>query len=153
MDRTSITPLRLGHVALAAADPRRLGAFYRELLDLQIVRDIDHPLAGREVQLSGDPARGHELVFMTNEQARHVAFEVGTRALLRSVYRRAREQGAPIPYAHDTGRALSFYIRDPEQNAIEIYWPTGHPRRDRPPVSDEAEIQALVAGSDRGVGS
>ena len=87
---------------------------------------------------------------MTNEQARHVAFEVGTRDLLSSVYRRARERGVPIPYARDTGCALSLYIRDPDQNVVEIYWATGKPRRDRLPISNDAEIRALLTGYSRG---
>ena len=46
------SPPRLTHVALAASDPQRLGAFYSDLLDLKIVRETEHPLAGHELQLS-----------------------------------------------------------------------------------------------------
>jgi catechol-2,3-dioxygenase len=139
---------RLGHVALPASDPHRLGGFYRDLLDLQIVRETDHPLAGQEVQLTGHPLDGsHELVFFTNPEARHVAFGVDTRDQLTSYYGRAREAGVAIPYAHDSGRAISFFLRDPEDNLVEIYWATGQPRRENPPISDPAAIHQLVAGA------
>jgi catechol-2,3-dioxygenase len=142
------TPPRLGHVALTANDPQRLGAFYRAVLDLQVVRETNHPLAGDEVQLSGDPAvEDHELVFFTNPQARHIAFGVDTREDLTAYYTRAREHGAPVPYAHDSGRAISFFIRDPDDNLVEIYWVTGQPRREDPPLSDDAAIHELITGS------
>ena len=63
-------------------------------------------------------------MFFTNPQARHTAFEVNTRDDLTSYYARARERGVPILYGHDTGRAISFFIRDPEDNLVEIYWAT-----------------------------
>jgi catechol 2,3-dioxygenase-like lactoylglutathione lyase family enzyme len=139
---------RLGHVALAATDPQRLGAFYRDMLDLQIVRDTNHPLAGHEIQLSGHPSEAdHELVFFTNPQARHTAFRVDSRKQLVAYYARARERGVEIPYGHDTGRAISFFIRDPENNLVEIYWATGRPGRESPPISDAAGIDSLITGA------
>jgi catechol 2,3-dioxygenase-like lactoylglutathione lyase family enzyme len=136
---------RLGHVALAASDPQRLGAFYHDMLDLEIVRDTNHPLAGHEIQLSGHPSGGdHELVFFTNPQAPHIAFGVDSPQHLTVYYVRARERGVEIPYGHDTGRAISFFIRDPENNLVEIYWATGRPRRENPPISDQAEIDKLI---------
>lgn len=46
---------------------RRLASFYRDLLDLQIVRDAGNPLTGDAVLLSGDPLReDHELVLLSN---------------------------------------------------------------------------------------
>jgi catechol-2,3-dioxygenase len=86
-------------------------------------------------------------VFFTNPQARHVAFGVATRGQLTSYYHRARDVGVAIPYAHDNGRSISFFIRDPENNLVEIFWETGQPRRENPPVSDNAAIHKLIAGA------
>ena len=44
---------RLGHVAISAREPHRVAAFYRDLLDLQIVRDGGNPLTGDAVLLRG----------------------------------------------------------------------------------------------------
>ena len=53
---TPTHPLGLGHAAISVRDPNRVAAFYRALLDLQIVRDGGNALTGRTVLLSGDPA-------------------------------------------------------------------------------------------------
>ena len=52
--RATVTPPRLGHEAVAASDPQRLAAFYRDLLELQIVRQTSNPQVGAAVLLSGD---------------------------------------------------------------------------------------------------
>jgi catechol-2,3-dioxygenase len=139
------TPPRLGHVAITAHDPAREAEFYRYLLDTQIVRQSSNALIGDAVLLSGDPAReDHEIVFITNGAARHVAFRVDTREQLRAVYGRANHRGLEIPYALDSGIAVSFFVRDPEGNPVEIYVAGNEPHRDTPPLSDPGEIDELI---------
>ena len=141
-------PPRLGHVAIAARDAERAAEFYRELLDLRIVRRASNRLAGDAVLLSGDPVReDHELVFVTNPGASHIAFRVDTPEQLRAFYTRAKRQGLPIPYALDSGVAIGFFVRDPEGNTVEIYLARPQPRGDRPPVSDPGLIDELILGS------
>jgi catechol-2,3-dioxygenase len=132
---------------MTAGDPVRLAEFYRDLLGLQIVRRVSNPLGGDGVLLSGDPAReDHELVFFTNAAAEHVAFRVDTLRELETVYAAARGRGLPIPYAHDSGIARGFFVRDPEDNAVEIYVAQSRPGRERPPLSDPGEIDRLILG-------
>lgn len=140
------TPPRLGHVALAARDPYRLGAFYAAVLGLRVVRRVDHPLAGHELQLGGNRVCQHQVVFSTNPEAGHVGFEVDTRAGLARSYARASDLGLEIPYAHATGRAVSFFVRDPEGSLVEVYWATGLARRESPPLSDRRAIHGLITG-------
>jgi hypothetical protein len=105
---TEMTAPWLDHVALAAADPQRLDALSRELLDLQIMRETGYWLAGREVQLSGHPAdRDHELVFSTSPRVRHVAFRVDTRVQFSSCYHCVREQGDSIRTRTTPARATA----------------------------------------------
>ena len=134
-------------MALVASDPQRLAAFYQDLLDLQIVRQTSNPQVGAAVLLSGDPGiEDHELVFLTNPAAQHVAFRVDSLERLRALYRRAKRQGLEIPFALDSGVALGFFVRDPEGNALEIHLGANHSHRDEPPLGDPDEIDRLIVG-------
>ena len=138
---------RLGHLAINADDPERAAEFYRELLDLQIVREASNPLIGDAVMLSGDPVReDHELVLVTNRSAEHIAFRVETLEHLRTVYARAKRRGLQIPYALHSGVAVGFFVRDPEGNAVEIYLARSDQRTERPPLSDPDLIDELILG-------
>ena len=144
----SSTPARLGHTAITVSDPARVAEFYRELLDLEIVRRTRSPLAGDAVLLSGEPSEeDHELVLTTNASARHIAFRVRTPEQLTALYRRAKERGLQVPYALDLGVAVGFFVRDPEGNAVEIYMARHEPRNDKPPLTDPDEIDSLILGS------
>jgi len=139
---------RLGHVAISVRSPDRVAAFYRDLLGLQITRQGGNPLTGHAVLLSGDPAReDHELALFSNRGAQHVAFRVATVDQLRSLYDRAKEHGLAIPYALDSSVAVGFFLRDPEDNAVEIYLARSRPGQDRPPLADPDEIDRLIRGS------
>jgi catechol-2,3-dioxygenase len=144
------SPARLGHVAIRARDPERVADFYRELLDLQIVRQASNPLVGDAALLSGDPAReDHELVLVSNDNAQHIAFRVDSPEQLRTLYARAKRQGLQIPYALDSGVAVGFFVRDPEGNAVEVYLPRSGGRSDRPPLTDPDLIDHLILSDSR----
>jgi catechol 2,3-dioxygenase len=139
---------RLGHTAISARDPGRVAEFYRDLLGLEIVRRTSNPLIGDGVLLSGDHGReDHELVFLTNPAAEHLAFRVDNIEQLRELYRGAKERGLQIPYGLDSGIALSFFVRDPEDNAVEIYFTPSQARNEKPPLSDPSEIDRLILGT------
>lgn len=140
---------RLGHVAIAVREPRRVAAFYRDLLDLQIVRDAGNQLTGDAILLSGDPVQeDHELVLFTNPAAEHIAFRVETAHELRTLYTRAKQRGVDVPYALDSSVAVGFFVRDPQEHAVEIYLPRSRPGRDRPPLSDPEEIDRLILSNE-----
>lgn len=114
----------LYHVGLHAKDPSQMAAFYRDVIGLQIVSRVDHPMA-RMIFLSSRPhEEAHELVFTSNPEGAHVAFKVETLADLRAFYQHIVEKGLPIEAAFNHGASLAFYFRDLESNLIEIYWPT-----------------------------
>jgi catechol-2,3-dioxygenase len=130
---TTLTPPRVGHIARASGDPRRLAEFYRDLLDLQIVREAQNDIMGDAVLLSGHPDdEDHELVFVSKPEANHTAFRVGSAEALRELYGRARARGIAVPYALDSGIARSFFVRDPDGNAIEVYSPRAGSDETRP---------------------
>jgi catechol-2,3-dioxygenase len=142
---TAVTPPTVGHIAKAARDPHRLAEFYRDLLGLQIVREVTNQLAGDSVLLSGNPDKeDHELVFITRPESTHSAFRVDSAETLRALYDRARGRGIAVPYALDNGIARSFFVRDPEGNAIEVYLATREPLRETPPLADPDAIDRLM---------
>lgn len=114
----------LYHVGLHAKDPVQMAAFYRDVIGMQIVSNVDHPIA-RMIFLSSRPhEEAHELVFTSNPELAHVAFKVETLADLRAFYQQIVEMGLPIKTAYNHGASLAFYFHDLESNLIEIYWPT-----------------------------
>ena len=142
------TPPHVGHIARLTSDPHRLAHFYRDLLDLQIVREASNRIMGDAVLLSGRPDdEDHELVFVTKPEAIHTAFRVENLELLRTFYNRGRASGIEVPYALDTGVARGFFVRDPDGNAIEIYAALDGQRRETPPVADPDAIDRLIRGS------
>jgi catechol-2,3-dioxygenase len=119
------TKVRLGHVALPAQNPGALAAFYHELLGLEQTLQGTLPNMGDFVFLSDDAsARQQTMALMTRAEARHVAWEVESLAALQGIYATAKAQGAPVLFALDHGATLSLYLRDPEGNSLEVYWPT-----------------------------
>ena len=141
----TVTPPTVGHIARAARDPHGLAEFYRDLLDLRIVREVGNRLAGDSVLLSGHPEKeDHELVFITKPESTHTAFRVDSVETLSALYDRARGRGIAVPYALDNGIARSFFVRDPEGNAIEVYLATREPLRGTPPLADPEAIDRLM---------
>ena len=142
---TTVTPPTVGHIARAARDPHGLAEFYRDLLDLRIVREVGNQLAGDSVLLSGHPDKeDHELVFITKPESTHTAFRVDSVETLSALYDRARGRGIAVPYALDNGIARSFFVRDPEGNAVEVYLATREPLRGTPPLADPEAIDRLM---------
>ena len=121
--------MKLGHIGLAAKDPTTLAVFYEHLLGLRKVGEAQTEQSGSMVFLSTQPGGPPDLQLMSNPQGMHVAFKVDSLAELRELHREAPRRGAPVVMSLDHGPTLSFYVRDPEGNACEVYWETG--RRSR----------------------
>ncbi len=117
--------MRLGHVALAAKDPKGLARFYQRFLGLQRVGEAITERTGAMVFLSTEPGGTPELQLMTNPEGGHVAFKVDSLSELRELFAEAPERGARVVMSLDHGSTFSFYVRDPEGNACEVYWETG----------------------------
>jgi len=148
--------VRLGHIALPARNPREVAAFYREFLGLDVTLEGALPALGAFVFLSDHPPEKEQtLTFMTKPEARHIAWEVESLAALKALYAEATARGIPIDVAFNHRVSLSLYLRDPEGNGLEIYWPTGqtaeglHAEPFDPAMLDqpEATLLALVGAS------
>jgi len=117
--------VRLGHVALAAKDPKGLAGFYERFLGLEVVGEVVTERTGAMVLLSTELGGPAELQLMSNPEGGHVAFKVDSLAELRELYADAPRRGARVVMSFDHGSTFSFYVRDPEGNACEVYWETG----------------------------
>jgi len=118
--------VKLGHVALSAQNPGALAAFYHALLGLEQTLEGTLPNLGDFVFLSDTTnERQQTLTFMTRAEARHVAWEVESLTALQGIYAAAKAQDALVLFALDHGVTVSLYLRDPEGNSFEVYWPTG----------------------------
>jgi catechol 2,3-dioxygenase len=134
---------RIGHVHLKVADIDRALAFYNGVLGFDLIQRYGpgaaflsaggyHHHVGLNTweSLGGPPpARGTTGLY-------HVAILYPTRAALADALRRLIKAGIPLDGASDHGVSEALYLRDPDQNGIELY-------RDRP----EAEWPRNADGS------
>ena len=66
----------------------------------------------------------HDIVFSRDPTLAHIAFKVDTLAVLLAAYQGVCARNISVQtYTH--GMSLAAYFRDPEDNLIELYWPTG----------------------------
>jgi catechol 2,3-dioxygenase-like lactoylglutathione lyase family enzyme len=119
----------LGHVGISVSDIDKMLDFYTRVLGLTVT-DGGGPGA-RGVFLSADPHREHhEFVLGVRpghrSNAQQVSFTVGSLDDLRELYRAIRDHPeCQIERVVSHGIAIGCYFRDPEDNHIEVYWPTG----------------------------
>ena len=120
---------RIGHVHLKVADLDRSLAFYCGILGFELKQrygrqaaflsagGYHHHLGLNTWESKGGspPARGTTGLF-------HVAILYPTRAALADALRRLIEAKVPLDGASDHGVSQALYLRDPDQNGIELYW-------------------------------
>jgi catechol 2,3-dioxygenase len=136
--------VRIGHVHLKVADLDRALKFYRDVLGFEITQRY----GGEAVFLSAGGYH-HHIGLNTWESAGgeppapgstglyHVAILYPTRALLADAVRRVLRAGTELDGASDHGVSEAIYLRDPDQNGVELYWDRP---RDSWPRSDGGEL-------------
>ena len=124
---------RIGHVHLKVADLDRAVAFYHGVLGFEVMQRW-----GRSAAFLSAGGYHHHIGLNTWESAGgtpppagttglyHVAIRYPTRAELADALRRVLEADIPLEGASDHGVSEALYLRDPDQNGVELYW-------DRPP--------------------
>lgn len=125
--------VRIGHVHLKVADLDRALAFYCGVLGFELMQRMGtgaafvsaggyhHHIGLNTWQSAGGspPPRGSTGLF-------HVAVLYPSRPALADALRRLIAAGIALDGASDHGVSEALYLRDPDQNGIELYW-------DRPP--------------------
>lgn len=133
MDTTSSSPLspavRIGHVHLKVADLERALGFYTGVLGFTLMQRL-----GREAAFISAGGYHHHIGLNTWESRGgkppppgttglyHTAILYPTRAALADALRRVLKAGLRLDGAADHGVSEALYLRDPDQNGVELYW-------------------------------
>ena len=150
---------RIGHVHLKVADLERAIGFYSGVLGFEVMQYYS---GGRAAFLSAGgyhhhiglntwesaggtpPPPGHTGLF-------HTAFLYPDRAALAQAVRRVLDAGITIDGAADHGVSEAIYLRDPDENGVELYcdkpeaaWPRDAEGR-LAMVNDPLDLGALLA--------
>ncbi len=130
--------VRIGHVHLKVADLERALGFYCGVLGFELTQRYGpgaafisaggyHHHIGLNTweSLGGPPPPpGSTGLF-------HLAIVYPTRGALADALRRLQRAGIPLDGASDHGVSEALYLRDPDENGVELYWdrpPAGWPR-------------------------
>ena len=127
--------VRIGHVHLKVADLERALRFYCGVLGFELTQRY-----GTQAAFISAGGYHHHIGLNTWESLGgsppppgttglyHTAILYPTRRALADALRRVIEAGIPLDGASDHGVSEAIYLRDPDENGVELY-------RDRPPES------------------
>jgi catechol 2,3-dioxygenase len=136
---------RIGHVHLKVADIERALRFYVGVLGFELVTTY-----GDQAAFISAGGYHHHIALNTWESLGasppppgttglyHLAILYPTRAELGDALRRVEEAGVHLDGASDHGVSEALYLRDPDQNGVELYW-------DRPEAAWPRDEQGRIA--------
>ena len=128
---------RIGHVHLKVADLKRALDFYCGVLGFELTQRY-----GSQAAFVAAGGYHHHIGLNTWESARgspppggttglyHLAILYPTRATLADALRRLMAAGVQLDGASDHGVSEALYLRDPDENGVELYW--DRPRQEWP---------------------
>lgn len=121
--------IRIGHVHLKVADLERALQFYTGVLGFTLMqrfgRDAAFISAGgyhHHIGLNTWESRGGSPPPRGSTGLYHTAILYPTRASLADAVQRVLKAGIPLDGAADHGVSEAIYLRDPDQNGVELYW-------------------------------
>ncbi len=121
--------VRIGHVHLKVADLDRALEFYRDVLGFELTQRY-----GPSAAFLSAGGYHHHLGLNTWESLGgaapppgttglyHLAILYPTRAELADALRRVLKAGIALDGAADHGVSEALYMRDPDDNGVELYW-------------------------------
>src|SRR5215475_9897446 len=127
--RPVATQTRIGHVHLKVSDLERAIRFYRDVLGFELTQRY-----GRQAAFLSAGGYHHHIGLNTWESAGgspppprstglyHVAILYPTRALLADALKRLLTANIELGGASDHGVSEALYLRDPDDNGVELYW-------------------------------
>lgn len=121
--------VRIGHVHLKVADLKRALGFYCDVLGFHVTQrygdsavfiaagDYHHHIRLNTWESEGGspPPRGSTGLY-------HTAILYPTRALLADALHRVMKAGIALDGASDHGVSEALYLRDPDNNGVELCW-------------------------------
>ena len=128
-DRPIHPGAKIGHVHLKVADLDRALAFYCGVLGFELMQRY-----GTQAAFIAAGGYHHHIGLNTWESLGgsppppgstglyHTAILYPTRPALAGALRRLTAAGVPLDGASDHGVSEALYLRDPDQNGVELYW-------------------------------
>ena len=120
---------RIGHVHLKVSDLERAIGFYRDVLGFELMQRM-----GSSAAFLSAGGYHHHIGLNTWDSAGgappapgttglyHLAILYPTRAELGDALRRLIKANIPLDGASDHGVSEALYLRDPDDNGVELYW-------------------------------
>lgn len=148
----------IGHVHLKVADLERAVAFYSGVLGFDVVERMGAQAAflsaggyHHHIGLNTWESRGGRPPDPGATGLFHVAIRYPDRAALADALRRLLKAGVALDGAADHGVSEALYLRDPDENGLELYW--DRPREEWPRRPDGSlhmfthslDVDALLA--------
>jgi catechol 2,3-dioxygenase len=137
--------VRIGHVHLKVADLERALAFYCGVLGFDLTQRY-----GTQAAFISAGGYHHHIGLNTWESLGgsppppgatglyHVAILYPTRKALADALRSVLDAGIPLDGASDHGVSEALYLRDPDDNGVELYWDRPHEAWPRTPQGELA---------------
>ena len=120
---------RIGHVHLKVADLDRALAFYRDVLGFELTQRFGSQAAfisaggyHHHIGLNTWESRGGSPPPPGSTGLYHVAILYEDRRELADALRRLMQAGIQLDGAADHGVSEALYLRDPDNNGVELYW-------------------------------
>lgn len=157
--------VHIGHVHLKVADLERALSFYSGVLGLEVTQRLgDHAVflsAGgyhHHIALNTWESLGGSPPPAGTTGLYHTAIVYPTRAALADALHRVVRAHVPLQGASDHGVSQSIYLRDPDDNGVELYWDKPRDQWPRTPDGKLAmftralDLTALLREASLGVG-
>jgi catechol 2,3-dioxygenase len=159
----SIDPgVDIGHVHLKVADIDRALAFYRDVLGFDVTQRMGDEAAflsaggyHHHIGLNTWESRGAPPPPRRTTGLYHVAIRYPNREALAGALQRLVEARVPLSGASDHGVSVALYLRDPDDNGIELYYDRSREEWPRSPdgegvamMSAPVDLNALLAEAD-----
>jgi catechol 2,3-dioxygenase len=121
--------VQIGHIHLKVADLARSLEFYCGVLGFELIQQM-----GNQAAFISAGGYHHHIGLNTWESSGgspppagstglyHLAILYPTRASLADALRRLQKAGIELDGAADHGVSQALYLRDPDENGVELYW-------------------------------
>ena len=121
--------VHIGHVHLKVADIQRSLDFYVGVLGFELMQDWNGEAAfisaggyHHHIGLNTWQSKGGSPPPPGTTGLFHTAILYPTRATLADALKRVMDAGIPLDGASDHGVSEALYLRDPDENGVELYW-------------------------------
>ena len=160
-DMTIPSGTRIGHVHLKVADLDRAPNFYCGVLGFELIQRLGPSAAfisaggyHHHIGLNTWESQGGHPPAPGTTGLYHLAIVLPTRADLGRALKTLIEHKVPLDGAADHGVSEALYLRDPDQNGVELYW--DRPRESWPRAANgelamytrSLDLRALLAAAE-----